>query len=193
MENNIRKETHFMFVSKILLIAAVVILYAMQIAIFIPAYGILHELHWPNFNFKLIGILLGIACLLGIAALVFAIIGTAKRENEPKTLITVIIKAAMVPFFCVNIYLWCALLSGMLNPFLFLAIPAIICIGICLTYVYMIMTSMPDIIYMISFLIRRKKKPDIFIILGIIFEFFFVLDLLGSIFIHKSFRTHVMV
>ena len=68
------------------------------------------------------------------------------------------------------------------------AIPVVICIGCCLTYVYMIMTSLPDIIYMISFIIRRKKKPNIFMILGIIFEFFFVLDLLGSIFVHKAFK-----
>ena len=80
------------------------------------------------------------------------------------------------------------LVSGMLNPFLFLAIPAIIVIGCCITYVYMIMTGMPDIIYMIAFLIRRKKKPNIYMILGLIFEFFFVLDLVGAIFINKAFK-----
>ena len=189
MENNIiRKETKFMFVSKCLLIAAVEVLYSMPIAIIIPVYCIYNSTKGPDFNFALIGILLGVACLLGFVSLIFAIIGTAKREEDPKTKLSVIIKALMVPFFCINICLWGVLVSGMLNPFLFLAIPAIIVIGCCLTYVYMIMTSMPDIIYMISFLVRRKKKPNIFMILGIIFEFFFVLDLLGSIFINKAFK-----
>lgn len=188
MENNLKKETKFFFVCKCLLIAAVVVLYAMQAAVLIPVGGILYDWPVPDFNFKLIIALLVIACLLGLAALIFGIVGTAKREEEPKTGLTVIIKAVMVPFFCINIYLWCVLVSGMLNPFLLLAIPAVICIGCCLTYVYMIMTSLPDIIYMISFTIRRKKKPNIFMILGIIFEFFFVLDLLGSIFIHKAFK-----
>ena len=188
MENNLKKETKFFFVCKYLLIAAVAVLYAMQVSILLPVGRILYNWHVPDFNFKLIIVLLVIACLLGLAALIFGIIGTAKREEEPKTGLTVIIKAVMVPFFCINIYLWCVLVSGMLNPFLFLAIPAIICIGCCLTYVYMFMTSLPDIIYMISFTIRRKKKPNIFMILGIIFEFFFVLDLLGAIFINKAFK-----
>jgi hypothetical protein len=188
MGNNVKKETNSMFVSKFLLIAAAAVLYVMQGAILIPAYGILHRLNWPDFNFKLIGVLLGLALVVGIAALIFGIIGTAKREEDPKTGLTVIIKAALITFFCINIYLWAMLVSGMLNPFLFLAIPAIIVIGCCITYVYMIMTGMPDIIYMIAFLIRRKKKPNIYMILGLIFEFFFVLDLVGAIFINKAFK-----
>ncbi len=188
MENNVKSGTNSMFVSKCLLSAAAVVLYVMQGAILIPAYGILHQLNWPDFNFKLIGVLLGLALVVGIAALIFGIIGTAKREEDPKTCLTVIIKAALIPFFCINIYLWCVLVSGMLNPFLFLAIPAIIVIGCCVTYVYMIMTGLPDIIYMIAFLIRRKKKPNIYMILGLIFEFFFVLDLVGAIFINKAFK-----
>ncbi|MBP5775002.1 MAG: hypothetical protein J6W36_04840 [Clostridiales bacterium] len=188
MENYVKSGTKSMFVSKCLLIAAAAVLYAMQISILIPAYGILHQLNWPDFNFKLIGILLGLALVVGIAALIFGIIGTARKEEDPNTRLTVIIKAAMIPFFCINIYLWSVLVSGMLNPFLFLAIPAIIFIGCCITYVYMIMTGMPDIIYMIAFLIRRKKKPNIYMILGLIFEFFFVLDLVGAIFIDKAYK-----
>ena len=188
MENYVKSGTKSMFVSKCLLIAAAAVLYAMQISILIPAYGILHQLNWPDFNFKLIGILLGLALVVGIAALIFGIIGTAKREEDPNTRLTVIIKAAMIPFFCINIYLWSVLVSGMLNPFLFLAIPVIIVIGFCLTYVYMIMTSLPDVIYMIAFLIRRKKKPNIYMILGLIFEFFFVLDLVGAVFIDKAYK-----
>lgn len=188
MENYVKSGTKSMFVSKCLLIAAAAVLYAMQISILIPAYGILHHKNWPDFNFKLIGILLGLAIVIGIAALIFGIIGTARKEEDPNTRLTVIIKAAMIPFFCINIYLWSVLVSGMLNPFLFLAIPVIIVIGCCLTYVYMIMTSLPDVIYMISFIIRRRKKPNIHMILGLIFEFFFVLDLVGAIFINKAFK-----
>jgi len=186
MEENVKKGRP-MFVGKCLLMAAVAVLYGMEAAIFIPLWGIMHHLNWPDFNFKLIGILLGVAVLLGIIALVFSIIGTVKQD-EPYTKITLVLKLVMVPFFGMNLYAWIALLSGMMNPFLFLGIPAIICIGICLTYVYMMMTSLPDIIYMIAFTIKRKKKPNASMVAGIILEFFFVLDVLGSIFIHKAYN-----
>lgn len=176
-----------MFMAKCFLVATVVDLYAMEAAIIIPLWGIMHQLPWPNFNFWVIGILLGISFLLGITALVFSIIGTVKKD-EPYTLVTVILKAVMIPFFCVNLYAWVCLVSGMLNPFLFLGIPAIICIGACLTYCYMLMTSLPDVIYMISFTIKRKKKPNALMIVGIVLEFFFVLDVIGSILIHKAYK-----
>ncbi|MBO4450308.1 MAG: hypothetical protein J5777_06955 [Clostridiales bacterium] len=181
------KKSKAMFVSKVLLIVTVVVLYAMEAAIFIPLWGIMHQLPWPNFNFWVIGILLGIALILGLAALIFAIIGTVKQD-DPYTKITLILKVVLVPFFALNLYAWLCLVSGMLNPFLMMGIPAIICLGICLTYVYMMMTSLPDIIYMIAFSIRRKKKPNAFMVAGIILEFFFVLDILGSIFIHKAYN-----
>ena len=43
MENNLKKETKFFFVCKCLLIAAVLVLYAMQAAILIPVGGILYS------------------------------------------------------------------------------------------------------------------------------------------------------
>ncbi len=188
MDNSIKKETKNMAVSKWILAASAAVLYVMQVCILVPVLGIMYHLKTPDFNFPLIGILLCVALVLGIAALVFAVIGTVKREDDPKTKTTVIIKAVMIPFFCINIYLWCVLLSGLMNPFLFLTIPIVICLGVCLTWCYMFMTSFPDIIYMIAFLIRKKKKPDIRMILGLIFEFFFLLDLVGAILIHKSFE-----
>ena len=188
MDNSIKKETKNMAVSKWVLAASSAVLYVMQVCILVPVLGIMYHLNTPDFNFTLIGILLGIALILGIAALVFAVIGTVKREDDPKTRTTVIIKAVMIPFFCINIYLWCVLLSGLMNPFLFLTIPIVICLGVCLTWCCMFMTSFPDIIYMIAFLIRKKKKPDIRMILGLIFEFFFLLDLVGAVLIHKSFE-----
>ena len=41
---------------------------------------------------------------------------------------------------------------------------------------------------MISFTIRRKKKPNALMIVGIILEFIFVLDVVGSILIHKAYK-----
>ena len=186
MEENVKK-SKAMFVAKCFLIAAVVDLYAMEAAVGIPLLGIMKSLPLPDFNFWLIGILLCIAVVLGLTALILSIVGTVKKD-EPYTLITVVLKCAMVPFFCVNLIAWFCLVSGMMNPFLFLGIPAIICLGVCLTYVYMLMTSLPDIIYMITFTIKRKKKPNVFMIVGIVLEFIFVLDVVGSIFIHKAYK-----
>ena len=76
----------------------------------------------------------------------------------------------------------------MLNPFLMWAIPLVMVIGVCLTYAYMFMSSWPDIIYMIIYLIKNKRRPKTGMVLGIVFEFFFVLDIVGAILVNKAYK-----
>ena len=97
-------------------------------------------------------------------------------------------KALMIPIFLLNICLWCMTVLGMLNPFLMFGIPLIICVGCALTYAYMFMSSWPDIIYMIIYLIKNKRRPKTGMVLGLIFEFFFVLDLIGAILVHRAYK-----
>ena len=61
-------------------------------------------------------------------------------------------------------------------------------IGVVLTYVYMLMTSLPDIIYMIIFMIKNRKRPNVFVVLGIIAIFFFVLDVVGAILLNNGYK-----
>ena len=182
-----KKKTHFMVAGKVMLVLTMCAYYAMQMAIFIPMYGILNSKDWGDFNWTLVGILLGVAVLLGIFPFVFAIIGAVKNE-KPLTMVTVVVKSLMIPFFCINFYAWYNLVAGLMNPFFLLSIPLVICIGICATYIFMLTTSLPDIIYMTIFMIKQKTKPKIFMVIGVICLFFFVLDLPGSVFIHREYK-----
>ena len=178
-------------ISKVILTVTVLVLYAMQILVFLPMYGILHEKDFGDFNFPAIFILLGISLVLGITALILAIIGAVKNES-PVTLITIVLKAVMIPFFGINLYLWIVGISGMLNPFLLLGIPAVGFIGFCLTYVYMMMTSAPDILYTIIFCIKNKRRPDVYMVIGVICEFFFLVDIVGAVMLHKSLKKAIV-
>ena len=183
--------THFMLASKIVILVATLILYVMQMLIAVPLFGAFvleaNRGELDNTRLSAVGILLAVALVLDLVSFVLAIIGSAKQE-EPKTKMTVIIKALFIPFFLINITLYVLSFLGMLNPFLMWAIPLVMCIGVCLTYAYMFMSSWPDIIYMIIYLIKNKRRPKPGMVLGIIFEFFFVLDIVGAIIINKAYK-----
>ena len=183
--------THFMLAAKIVILVATVVLYVMQMLIAVPLFGafVLEE-NWgelDNTRLSAVGILLAVALVLDLVSFVLAIIGSAKQE-EPKTGMTILIKALFIPFFLINITLYILSFLGMMNPFLMLGIPAVGFIGICLTYVYMFMTSAPDIVYTLIFCIKNKKRPTALMIVGVILEFFFLADLVGAILIHKSYK-----
>ena len=179
--------THFMLASKIVILVATLILYVMQMLIAVPLFGafVLEE-NWgdmDNARLSAVGILLAVALVLDLVSFILAIIGAAKQE-DPKTKMTIVIKALFIPFFLINITLYVLAFLGMLNPFLMWAIPLVILIGVCLTYAYMFMSSWPDIIY----LIKNKRRPKPGMVLGIVFEFFFVLDIVGAILINKAYK-----
>lgn len=183
--------THFMLASKIVILVATLILYVMQMLIAVPLFGaFVLEANWgelDNTRLSAVGILLAVALVLDLVSFVLAIIGSAKQE-DPKTKMTVIIKALFIPFFLINLTLYVLSFLGMLNPFLMWAIPLVMVIGVCLTYAYMFMSSWPDIIYMIIYLIKNKRRPKPGMVLGIIFEFFFVLDIVGAILVNKAYK-----
>ena len=177
----------FMFISKIILAVTALVLYVMQFLIFIPLIGIMNSIKTFNLKMTPVFILLGVAIVLGLASFVLAIIGGVKNEG-PSSLITVIVKACMIPFFGINLYCWLMGISGMLNPFLLMGIPFVGFLGICLTYVFMFTTSAPDIVYTLIFCIRNRKRPTGLMITGVILEFFFLADLVGAILLHKTYK-----
>ena len=186
-----KEPTHFMLAAKIVILVATVVLYVMQMLIAVPIFGtFVMQQNWgelDNTRLSAVGILLAVALVLDLVSFVLAIIGSAKQE-EPKTGMTILIKALFIPFFLINITLYILSFLGMMNPFLMWAIPLVMCIGVCLTYAYMFMSSWPDIIYMIIYLIKNKRRPKLGMVLGIIFEFFFVLDLIGAILVHRAYK-----
>ncbi len=186
-----KEPTHFMLAAKIVILVATVVLYVMQMLIAVPIFGtFVMQQNWgelDNTRLSAVGILLAVALVLDLVSFVLAIIGSAKQE-EPKTGMTILIKALFIPFFLINITLYILSFLGMMNPFLMWAIPLVMCIGVCLTYAYMFMSSWPDIIYMIIYLIKNKRRPKTGMVLGLIFEFFFVLDLIGAILVHRAYK-----
>lgn len=187
-----KEPTHFMFASKILILIAVVVLYVMQMSLALPLFG---AVLWNTDQFGemnndrliLLLVLLGVALVIDFVSFILAIIGSVKQE-EPKTGMSILIKVLLMPFFILNICLWCMTVLGMLNPFLMFGIPLIICIGCILTYAYMFMTSWPEIIYMIIYTIKNKRSPKPAMVWGIILEFFFVADIIGCILIHRAYK-----
>ena len=179
----------FMLISKISLLATVVLLYVMQSFVSIPIFALLTENNDIDGNLYVDKVLnwLMICLIAGVVPLIFAIIGAIRRER-PVMVISIIAKALMIPFFCINLTLWIFLFSGMLNPFLFLGIPFAGAAGLVLTYIYMLMTGLPDVVYAIIFCIRNKRKPTIFLVAGSILNFIFVLDLVGSILLNIGYK-----
>ena len=187
-----KEPTHFMLASKIMILIAVVVLYVMQMSLALPLFG---AVFWNTDQFGemnndrliLLLVLLGVALVIDFVSFILAIIGSVKQE-EPKTGMSILIKVLLMPFFILNICLWCMTVLGMLNPFLMFGIPLIICIGCVLTYAYMFMTSWPEIIYMIIYTIKNKRRPKPAMVWGIILEFFFVVDIIGCILIHRAYK-----
>jgi hypothetical protein len=189
-----KNPTHFMLASKIVILVATVVLYVMQMLIAVPLFGafVLEE-NWgelDNTRLSAVGILLAVALVLDLVSFILAIIGAAKQE-EPHTKMSIVIKAIMIPFFLINVTIWCLSVLAEFNPFLMIAIPLTIFLGVVLTYLYMFMTSWPDIIYMIIFTIKSKRRPKAGMVLGIILEFFFVVDIIGSILIHRAYKKTI--
>ena len=186
-KNKPKKDTNFMLISKILLILTMCVYYALQILILIPMQIIMKSADGAEFNWVAIGILLVAAAVLGLATLIFAIIGAVKSEKN-NTMITVVVKFMMIPFFCINIYCWYLLFTGLMNPFLFVTIPVVLIVGVAVTYVFTLTTVLPDVIYMFIYLKRKKMRPEKPLLTGLIMCFFFILDLVGIVLIHKSYK-----
>ena len=179
-----------MLIGKVILILTVAVLYVMQGMISIPILGLELQKDLGELNVNLVLIMLGVSLGLGLISLIFSIVGSVRGE-APLTKITVVLKAVMIPFFIINIVLWFFLMSGMMNPFLMLGIPVVAVLGVVLTYIYLLTTSLPDVIYTIAFTIKNKRKPTAKLVAGCVLSFFFVLDIAGSILIHRSLKDMI--
>ena len=79
------------------------------------------------------------------------------------------------------------LLIGFLNPWLMIFAPVVLCILIFNTYLFMISTSIFDIVYAIRKVVKKELKIKTSLVFTIIFLFSFCLDVVGSIMLyHKS-------
>lgn len=130
-------------------------------------------------------VLVAIVFHICLANLIVAVIGAIKGIKNPSK-VTMIHKLVLIPWFIANFVLVALLAAGMLNPFLFFAIPVMIGIAASTTYVYMIGTSLFDVAFFVRSLIKRQINKKAPLIVATIFLFIFCLDIIGSIIFYTS-------
>ena len=92
-----------------------------------------------------------------------------------------IVKLCLMPWFVVNFVICAVMAVGFLNPWLMLAVPALICLEVGVTYLLMLSTGMHTIAYTVRILYKNKIKPDAMTIITLILHLIFCLDVVGAI------------
>lgn len=174
--------------SKIFLIIETVLLYISELC-----FVIVIPLTYVDESGSIIRTLLLTKFILDIVTLniafvviILSFITILKRDYNP-TKYTMVIKLILIPFYALNFVEWSLYVAGMLNPFLMLAIPVVIFLGMCYTYLIMISTSLCDLIYAIKHFKDDNKK---LVITSFVFLFMFCFDVIGSIMLYMSTKNN---
>ena len=132
----------------------------------------------------LIGFVLTILILpYSLVCLIMSIVSSFKSINNP-TKSTMIIKLLLIPWFIINFFFCVLIFAGFLNPWMMLLAPVVAFILICITYIFMISTSVFDIAFVINCTVRKRLKIGAFSVLTIIMLFTFFLDVVASIILY---------
>ena len=122
----------------------------------------------------------GVISIIFIANIVLSIVSIFKGDESPAK-VTMISKLALIPWYIFNFVFCAILLSGFLNPFLFMAIPLAMFIMISMTYFYMLSMSLPNVAHFINSWAKKKVKPHPLTIVAVVFLFVFCLDPVGAV------------
>ena len=174
-------------VSNAFQLAGVLALYALQFSVLFPMRFMLRGESGTDVNLYLVLGCMIFALIFGILGVVFSIVAGVKKET-PTPVFTMVIKLAMIPFFIVNFLFWAFFFLGTLNPFLMVATPFVFLIGTFLTYLVLLMTSLPITIVTLSELKLYKNCPKTLFIWGLVLNFFFVLDVIGAFLIVLAYK-----
>lgn len=120
---------------------------------------------------------------LAFVSIIIAFISIFKKGINPSK-ISMIIKLVLIPFYIINFVEWAILGIGSLNPFLFIIGFLAVAFGIFFTYVCMLGTSAYNIGYVFSLIRQKKIENKRLLITATVFQFFFGLDVLGSIMLY---------
>ncbi|MGN0805802.1 MAG: hypothetical protein ACI4MC_02080, partial [Candidatus Coproplasma sp.] len=124
-----------------------------------------------------------------MVAVAFAILNLT-TDGESPAWVTFIIKLVLIPWYALNFLVCFLLVAGFLNPFLMLAIPLLIGIEVSITYLYMLCSSLQIVSYTIRQIITKRIPLTPMLLVGIIFSFIFVLDIVGSYLLHAELKKH---
>lgn len=167
---------------KKLLIPFVVFVYLMQIS-FIVMFALPEELFDSSYAILLYvpTIVLGsVAAVLGLVNIVFGFLQISRPfEGVYKTIM--IIKLSLIPFFIANFVL-CVMVAFALIIFPFFTLGGIVLavLFMMMTYAITMVTSVYDICYTL-YRVRTLKRGFFGMVVPFVFQFFFVLDCVGSI------------
>ena len=126
-----------------------------------------------------------VSVLVSIASAVVGLVQSAKGAGS-ETKFYCIMKFASVPFFIFNFIIYAGCVMGFMNPFLLLAIPLLILLGVSITYFWMICMSVP-LFATVLFPKKRSKTPFTKMeIVALVFQFFFCLDVVGAVMLMKG-------
>lgn len=167
---------------KKLLISFTVFVYLMQIS-FLVMFSLPEEITYSQYTILLFlpEIVFGaVAAVLGLVNLVFGFLQISRPANDVyKTVM--IIKLVLVPFFIIN-FVICVMFAAC-----FIIIPYFVLGGIILAVLFMLMTyaitlvtSVYNVCYSL-YRVRTLKHGFFGMIVPFIFQFFFVLDCVGSV------------
>lgn len=158
----------------------VIMLYACQIVTSVAIVEILMDKN------KLASITIDISFLLALVCLIFAIARALmglmvyrKRDVESPYKSTLIIKLSLIPFYIFNFIFWVLIMIGMLNPFLFIFMPLVLFSAIAAAYLYMVSTSIPNVVY--AFVHRTDGSAEGVDALIAVTQFIFVADVVGAL------------
>ncbi len=167
---------------KKLLISFTVFVYLMQIS-FVVLFAVPDAVFDAQYSILLLVpvIVLGaVAAVLGLVNLVFGFLQISRpAEDVYKTVM--IIKLVLVPFFIINFVL-CVMVAACFVVVPFMAIAGIIfaVLFMLMTYAITMVTSVYNICYSL-YRVRTLKHGFFGMIVPFVFQFFFVLDCVGSI------------
>ena len=167
---------------KKLLIPFVVFIYLMQIS-FIVMFSLPEEIIYSMNSVLLFlpAIIFGtVAAVLGLVNLVFGFLQISRpAEDVYKTIM--IIKLVLIPFFIINFVL-CVMLAVCFVVIPFMALGGIVLavLFMLMTYAITMVTSVYNICYSL-YRVRTLKHGFFGMIVPFVFQFFFVLDCVGSI------------
>ncbi|MBO4637820.1 MAG: hypothetical protein J5685_11825 [Clostridiales bacterium] len=173
-----------MNVSKVFSIVQVVFMYGLQVFACLFTYGGLYKTLEFKIALTVFLIVAGVAFISGLVSTIAAGVSSL-RGGVPCIRFFGIIKLILLPYYIINIFFWLKLIGGFMNPFLMLGIPILIIIGVCATYLYMVLTSLPAVISTAVYMKKQHRKISAIIVLALVAEFIFVLDTVGAVILMK--------
>lgn len=132
----------------------------------------------------------GVAALVGVIGCLLAIFNIFQKAKNPLTT-TMVCKLALIPWYAMNFLLWLIVFAGFCNPWLILATPVVLGIGVAMTYMYVVFTGVHNLSYVIGLVKGGKMQFSAFTIVALVFHFVFVLDVVGAIMLRHALRNTI--